>query len=270
MLEVGDGAITLTPSGVAAFRRCGFQQLWLREQGEGPRACFETPAAARGRSLHAALAEFHRNGGAATQSLAELHRLLRCSWLRQGYPDAEEERIARLRSEQELATYYETFGYDEGTLATERTWSFYRVLDGVPTHWCGRLDWLRREPGGGLEVIDWKSGAAWMTPEALADDPAPVLYARLGRSLAERHLNWPRVPVTFSLLCLERAEKVSVRITREMVQAAEAELAALARGLQAGDLPATEGPWCSWQGGCQVKRAGACPLFPAPPVEGEW
>ena len=44
----------------------------------------------------------------------------------------------------------------------------------------------------------------------------------------------------------------------------------LARGLECGDLAPTEGPWCGWGGGCPVRAAGQCPLFPPAQLDGEW
>lgn len=272
--RVPPAPLRLSPSRVAALRQCGRRQQWLEAHPQ-PRSFVESPASARGKSLHAALAAFHRGGGARELGLADLQRLLARHWLRDGYPDAEEERLSRLQAEADLARYYDTFGHDDGTLATERTWRFYRTLDGLLTEWHGRLDWLRRDQG--LEIVDWKSGGPPCSPEALAADPATVMYGRLARSLAEQHPGthevggWPRVPVRFSLIFLERAEKVTVEISAEMVRAAEAELAALARALLAeGPLPAAEGPWCMWNAGCPARSAGACPLFPPAPLEGEW
>src|SRR5438046_1769386 len=142
MLETATVPIRLTPSSVTALRQCGFRQIWTNE-GSGRRPPFiETAASARGKSVHAALAVFHRNGGSATYSLQALRAVLARRWVREGYPDEEEERLARLRSEDELEAYYETFGAEGGTLATERTWSFYRELDGMRTEWLGRLDWV--------------------------------------------------------------------------------------------------------------------------------
>jgi hypothetical protein len=262
--------IRLTPSGVAALRQCGHRELWLREHPRKRVPFQESAASARGKSLHAALALFHGTGGAEERGPEELKRLLGRCWVREGYPDEEEERLSRLQCEAMLEAYYPVFGSDGGTLATERTWSFFRDLEGLRTEWYGRLDWVREAPEGGLEVVDWKARGQRLSPEALAADPVSVMYARLARSLAEREWGWAGGPVRFSLVYLGEAgaEKVSVPITRERVREAEAELARLARGLQAGRLAATEGVWCSW--GCPVQAAGECALFPAVAVEGEW
>jgi RecB family exonuclease len=270
-MQIEQEIVKLTPSLVAALRQCALHATWQRAHPEARPVFAETPATARGKSLHGALAEFHRQGGAETQTLADLRRLLGELWVREGYPDAEEEQLARLRCEAELDTYYEVFGRDGGTLATERSYSFYRNLGEVRTEWFGRIDWLRTLPEGrGIEVVDWKTHGRTVPPESLAADPVTVMYGRLARALAQRQLGWTGGPVRFSLLFLDRAEKVSVDLTREMVQAAEAELARLAHGLRHGGLPPGEGPWCFWQGGCPVRLAGECPLFPAPTEEGEW
>lgn len=269
MPETRNVTLRLTPSLVTALARCGHRELWLRRQ-PGTAPFVETAASSRGKSLHAALAAFHRQGGAAALSAAGLHELLARHWARASYPDAEAERLARRCSEAELERYYHAFGADAGTLATERSWTLHRELEGLRTEWHGRLDWLRQADDGSLEVIDWKTCQQVPSPEALAADPAAMLQARLARALAARQRNWPTRPVRVSYLYLGTAEKVSVVVTREMIRAAEAELARLARGLRRRDLPATEGPWCAWNGGCPVQQAGQCPLFPPPELVGEW
>jgi RecB family exonuclease len=270
MTTVQSDVLKLTSSLVNALGQCGFQQSWLRRHPQPRHPFQETPTTAIGKSVHAALAELHRRGGARALSLADLHRLLARNWVREGYPDAEEERLARLRAEADLAAYYDRFGADDGTIATERSWSFYRELDGLRTEWFGRMDWVREHPEGGIEVVDWKTWAQLPTSEAVAADPVTVMYGRLGRHLAQRLLGWPGGPVRFSLLFVGQAEKVTVSITRELVREAEAELTRLAHGLADGTLAPQEGPWCAWQGGCPVRNAGQCPLFPAVEEEGEW
>jgi RecB family exonuclease len=269
-MQTGHATLKLTPSLLSALRQCGHQTLWLRDHPERRRAFVETPASARGKAMHGALAEFHRMGGAPVFSPGELKSLLRFYWTGEGHADPEEERLALLQCETELEAYYERFGRDGGTLAVERSWSLLRDLDGLRTEWAGRMDWVRELPGGGLEVLDWKSGARNASPESLAADPITVVYGRLGRDMARRQMSWAGREVRFTLVFLGTAEKVSVQITREMVETAEAELARLARGLERGGLPAAEGAWCAWGGGCPVRAAGQCPLFPPAELDGEW
>ena len=260
--------IKLTPTRVASLRQCGFQPLWLRDHPEHRRAFTETPASARGKALHAALAEFHRMGGAETYTPTDLNALLRFYWPSEGFTDAEEERLAQLQCEADLKQYYARCGRTSGTLAVERSWTLLRDLDGRRTEWAGRMDWVRELPGGGLEIVDWKTGGRPATAEILAADPVTILYARLGRDMARRQFSWAGREIRFAHVYLGSGEKLSVQITREMVEAAEAELSRLARGLESGDLPPAEGPWCQW--GCPVKAAGACPLFPPAALDGEW
>ena len=270
-MQVRTATVKLTPSGVTAMRQCGHRESWLRAHPSIRPAFQETAATARGKSLHAALAAFHTIGEVAPRGLHDLKELLARNWISEGYADPEEERLARLRSEEELEAYYRAFGRDSGTLATERTWSLFRDLDGLRTEWTGRLDWVRLLPEGVLEVVDWKSGGQMRVSEALAADPATVLYGRLGRSLARFVTEWPGGEVRFSLIFLSHgSRKISVSITREMVERAEAELAELARSLRSGRFSAAEGPWCAWNGGCPARAVGECPLFPQAQVDGEW
>lgn len=269
-MQTSTTLVKLTPSLVGGLRRCGRQTVWLRERPERRPPFVESAASARGKALHGALAEFHRMGGAAAFTKAELKSLLRFYWTGEGYPDPEEQRLAQMQCDVELETYYDRFGRETGTLAVERSWALLRDLDGLRTEWAGRMDWVRELPNGGLEVVDWKSGGQTLAEPAVAADPATVIYARLGRDLARRQMGWAGKEIRFSLVFLGTAEKLSVVITRDMVAAAEEELTRLARGLGQGDLPAAEGAWCEWSGGCPVRRAGACPLFPPAELDGEW
>lgn len=270
-MQVERSSVRITPSLVNTARQCGHRLAWERRHPELRRPFVKTAATARGDAVHAALAEFHRTGGAAAHSFEDLRGLLARCWSPEPYADDEECRVARLQCETELEAYYERFGGDAGTLATERTWSLLRDLDGLCTEWSGRLDWVREtDPGQALEVVDWKTGGQVPSEEALAADPAVVIYSRLAHHLVRRQRGWSARQVAFSLLFVPQLRKVTVRVTREVVRAAESELAVLARGFLAGELPVVEGPWCQW-GPCPVREAGECPLFPAPELdEGEW
>ncbi len=272
MIEL-EGVVRLSPSLVTGARQCGFRQAWLRCRPKQP--FIETPLTAKSKSMHAALAQFHRRGGAATQDLDALLRFLRREWLGEPFSDPEEDRLARLECEAVLATYYALHGRDGGTLATEKSWNLLRPLGDHQTEWWGRMDWVRERPEGGIEVVDWKSKSHVPSPEALAEDPVTVMYARLAREFYERRTGRTEGRVWFSHLYLdpEQPRKVSVAVSREMVRAAEAELRVLTDGLVEGALPPAEGPWCEWGGGCPVRAAGECPLYPGaegPTEVGEW
>jgi len=122
--------------------------------------------------VHQVLERFH-TGGAASGTLPELLGLLEAGWRRGGFGDSEEERQLRAKATQALLRYHERFKGEEcEPVWFERAFSFSLG----PHLLRGRVDRVDRLPGGGYELIDYKTGRPKSATQ-LRDDVQLSLYA---------------------------------------------------------------------------------------------
>jgi DNA helicase-2/ATP-dependent DNA helicase PcrA len=110
-------------------------------------------------------------------TLAELLELLDVAWRRSGMGDGARERELLGKARAALRRYHERLREEPAQpLWFERAFAF----DLGPHHVRGRVDRVDRLPGGGWELIDYKTGYA-KTAEQLDDDIQLSLYAIAAR-----------------------------------------------------------------------------------------
>jgi RecB family exonuclease len=151
--------------------------------------------------MHAALQEFHEQGGTETQPVEQLLQKLETSWVGAGYASPEEQAARMDQGQQMLAGYYQAEEERPAeTLFLERMLSLPQddfVL-------VGRVDRVDRRPDGMLEVVDYKSGSYLPTTEELQEDLAVGIYQLLtGRAL-------DAVPIMGTIYNLRSNETVSI------------------------------------------------------------
>ncbi|MEA2227276.1 MAG: ATP-dependent helicase UvrD/PcrA, partial [Solirubrobacteraceae bacterium] len=94
-------------------------------------------------------------------------------WRRGGFGDSEEEKQLQIKAEQALIRYHErNTGSDAEPVWFERSFSFKLG----PHVLRGRVDRVDRLPGGGHELIDYKTGRP-KTQAQLREDVQLALYA---------------------------------------------------------------------------------------------
>ncbi|MCX6344684.1 MAG: PD-(D/E)XK nuclease family protein [Armatimonadetes bacterium] len=159
-----------------------------------------------GASLHRTLEEFHKEGGAETQSPEQLVEKLHTAWTSQGYASREEEQ-QRLGAAAELLENYHKEYLVEGvqTLFTEKQLKW----DMGEFYLIGRLDRADEHPNGLLEIIDYKSGRMSVAEEEIRNDLAMNIYAYLAsKCYPDRH-------VAATIYCLRSGEKATAEFTDE-------------------------------------------------------
>ena len=114
------------------------------------------------------------NGSSSpTPGLPELLGLLDAGWRRGGFGDSEEERQLRGKATSAMTRYHERFRGE----AAEPVWFERPFQFKLGRHLLrGRVDRVDRLPGGGYELIDYKTGRP-KSAAALADDVQLSLYA---------------------------------------------------------------------------------------------
>jgi DNA helicase II / ATP-dependent DNA helicase PcrA len=174
----GEGLV-LSASDVETYRRCPLRYKFARvlkiptEQTQSQRF---------GIVVHQVLERFHaaeeeREGDRQHGTLQELLDLLDAAWRRAGLGEGPQERELREKARRALTRYHERLRVQPAQpLWFERSFTF----DLGPHHVRGRVDRVDRLPGGGYELIDYKTGYP-KTPEELGEDIQLSLYAVAAR-----------------------------------------------------------------------------------------
>ena len=124
--------------------------------------------------VHQVLERFHGSAGSSNE---EMMRLLALAWRRGGFTDSDEERQLREKARVALTRYQERLEQDGGEPRWfERSFNFPLGRN----HIRGRVDRIDALPGGGYELIDYKTGVP-KRAEQLRDDVQLALYALAAR-----------------------------------------------------------------------------------------
>jgi DNA helicase-2/ATP-dependent DNA helicase PcrA len=124
--------------------------------------------------VHQVLERFHGSGSSSND---EMMRLLSLAWRRGGFTDSDEERQLREKARVALTRYQERLEQDGGEPRWfERSFNFPLGRN----HIRGRVDRIDALPGGGYELIDYKTGVP-KRAEQLRDDVQLALYALAAR-----------------------------------------------------------------------------------------
>jgi DNA helicase-2/ATP-dependent DNA helicase PcrA len=164
----GDGLV-LSATDIETYRTCPLKYKFAR--------VFRIPSEPTlnqrfGILVHQVLERFHQ-GGTAHGSLPELLGLLEAGWRRGGFGDSEEERQLRAKATEALLRYHERFQGD----AAEPVWFERAFAFKLGPHLLrGRVDRVDKLPGGGYELIDYKTGRPKSAAQ-LREDVQLSLYA---------------------------------------------------------------------------------------------
>jgi DNA helicase-2/ATP-dependent DNA helicase PcrA len=163
----GDGLV-LSASDIETYRTCPLKYKFAR--------VFRIPSEPTinqrfGILVHQVLERYH--AAEATPGLPELLNLLDAGWRRGGFGDSEEERQLRGKATASLVRYHDRFrDEDAEPVWFERSFSFRMG----PHLLRGRVDRVDRLPGGGYELIDYKTGRPKSAAQ-LREDVQLSLYA---------------------------------------------------------------------------------------------
>jgi DNA helicase-2/ATP-dependent DNA helicase PcrA len=167
----GDGLV-LSATDIETYRMCPLKYKFAR--------VFRIPSEPTlnqrfGILVHQVLERYHSGGPAPGREtrLPELLNLLDAGWRRGGFGDSEEERQLRAKATQALVRYHDRFrDEDAEPVWFERSFQFRMG----PHLLRGRVDRVDRLPGGGYELIDYKTGRPKSAAQ-LREDVQLSLYA---------------------------------------------------------------------------------------------
>jgi RecB family exonuclease len=206
-----------------------------------------SPALAFGDSLHRALYRFHDRPVPVAPSLEELHEMLEGEWTSDGYRDASEEELYREHGHQVLTEYHKA-NADSFRIPAALEHRFTVHVEGVEL--SGMIDRMDRIPGGGYEIIDYKTSRR-LPPKAVVDrDLQLSLYYLAANEI------WGIEPERLTLYYLLPGERMTTFRTQADAEDLRRRIATVAERIAAGKFEPRQNPLCDW---CDFQRV--CPLY---------
>jgi RecB family exonuclease len=254
-----------TPSKLAAYEECPRRYRFTYVDRPTPPKGPPWAHNSLGASVHTAL-RYYFDLPPARRSPAELARLLKATWVGDGYRDPAQQREAFDRALGWLQRYVDEREPDFQPLAAERT-----VAMKTPVlAFSGRVDRID-EVDGELVIVDYKSGRSELDSDDARGSRALALYAvatgRMFRRPCSR-VELHHLP-TGTVAAHEHSEESLARHVRRAEQTAGDVVAAEKDVVAGADpdeaFPATPGAICGW---CDYRRV--CPVGSARPGNESW
>jgi RecB family exonuclease len=236
--------VRLSYSSINTYETCPAK---YRFQYEERLPTASSPALTFGDVLHRALFRFHDRPVPVAPSLEELQGFLDDEWSDEGYRDPGEESLYRDHARQVLTDYYRE-NSAQFRIPAALEFRFTIEVEGVAL--SGVIDRMDRIPGGGYEIIDYKTGRR-LPPQARIDQDLQlsVYY------LAAKEI-WGIEPEKLTLYFLLPGQRMTTTRTAADADALRRRIATVSERIAAGKFEPRQNPLCDW---CDFQAR--CPLF---------
>jgi len=206
-----------------------------------------SPALTFGDVLHRTLYRFHNRPVPVAPSLDELLEMLESEWTGDGFRDPSEEQLYLDHARQILADYHrENVGSFRIPAALE--FRFTVEVEGVQLN--GMIDRMDRIPGGGYEIIDYKTNRR-LPPKAVVDrDLQLSLYYLAAREI------WGIEPERLTLYYLLPGQRMTTFRTPADAEELRRRIGTVAERIAARMFEPRQNPLCDW---CDFQQV--CPLY---------
>jgi putative RecB family exonuclease len=206
-----------------------------------------SPALAFGDSLHQALHRFHSRPVPVAPSVDELQEMLESVWVRDGFSDPSEERMYLDHGRQVLAQYHRE---NAPTYRIPAALEFRFTIDIEGVQLAGVIDRMDRIPGGGYEIIDYKTNRRLPPQERIDRDLQLSIYAVAAKEV------WGIEPERLTLYYLLPGQRMSTTRTAADAEDLRRRIGTVAERIGAGMFEPRENPLCDW---CEFQAL--CPIF---------
>ena len=189
-----------------------------------------------GISIHNTLHDFYANLMFGEVSLEKLLEMYEKNWNPLGYVDEEHRRL-RFESGKELLKKFwkDNKKLKNKPVALEK--SFKLKIDGVP--FIGKIDRIDPLIGGGVEIIDYKTGNSKDQKEVDKDDQVSFYAVAAKEALG---LN----PKKLTLYFVETGEKISTTRTDKQLEEKKLEAKEVMQNIRDGKFQPNPGMHCKW------------------------
>jgi DNA helicase-2/ATP-dependent DNA helicase PcrA len=189
-----------------------------------------------GSTIHDTLKDFHTAEMIEEVSLGKLLEMYEKNWQPAGYMSAEH-RETRFGEGKELLKRYHKDNKKEKVkpLAIEKSFNVW--IGG--TKFFGRIDRIDELSGGGVEVVDYKTGQA--KDQKFVDKDDQVTFYAIG---VKEALGFN--PKKLTLHFVGTGEKISTTRTEEHFKEAKKEVTGIIKDIKSGEFKASPGRHCDW------------------------
>jgi RecB family exonuclease len=200
-----------------------------------------------GDSLHRALHLFHNRPVPIAPPVGELLEMLEACWVSDGFVDASEERTYVDHGRQVLTQYHRE-NAEVYRIPAALEFRFTIDVEGVAL--SGVIDRMDRIPGGGYEIVDYKTNRR-LPPQARIDQDLQLsIYHMAAREI------WGIEPERLTLYYLLPGQRMTTVRTPRDVDELRRRIGIVAERIEAGKFEPQQNPLCDW---CEYQRL--CPLF---------
>ena len=243
-LETATPKMRLSYSSLSTYETCPakFRFQYQERLPTGP-----SPALSFGDSLHKALRRFHDRPVPVAPSLPELQEFLQDEWVTEGYRNPEEEALYLDHGRHVLAQYHRE-NAEQFRIPAALEFRFAIDVEGVQV--SGVIDRMDRMPGGGYEIIDYKTSRR-LPPKSVVDKDLQLsVYHMAAREV------WGIEPERLTLYYLLPGQRMTTSRTPADADELRRRIATAAERIEAGKFEPRANPLCDW---CDFQSR--CPLF---------
>jgi DNA helicase-2/ATP-dependent DNA helicase PcrA len=226
-------ALQLSASSMEAFQTCPMKYKWghVYKLSGGPSA-----ALTFGAVMHECVKHFfiwkQQDG---TFPVERMEEFLGDRWRSIGFEDAYQEERYRVSALEQLRRFYEKNIHPDVTILAQEAWFKFQLGDVMIR---GRIDQMNEEPGGAVELIDYKTGRAKEQQDADKSLQLSV-YALAG------HEFFHRPPTRLAFYNLINGEKVITERTATALEFDRELIAQIARDIRQRRFPPKKNYFCS-------------------------
>jgi superfamily I DNA/RNA helicase/RecB family exonuclease len=232
----GDGSLSLSASDLDLYLTCPLKYKFSRVFGIPQEPTINQRF---GILIHNVLERFHKEGGEESdeEGLRRLMDLFEAGWRRTGFGSSDDELQFRDRAREAMRLYWERESESEG----EPVWLERKFDIRIGEHHVrGRVDRVDRLPGGGHELIDYKTGER-KSEAALESDLQLALYRLAAREA------WDVEAKSGSYYYVLDAEKVAAPVRPDDAERVERTVLQVGEGVIGQDFEPRPSPTvCSW------------------------
>jgi RecB family exonuclease len=190
-----------------------------------------------GDSLHRALHLFHNRPVPVPPSIGELHDMLEASWVSEGFGDASEEQTYRDHGRQVLSQYHRE-NAENYRIPAALEFRFTIEVEGVAL--SGVIDRMDRIPGGGYEIVDYKTNRRLPPQSRIDQDLQLSIYHMAAKEI------WGIEPERLTLYYLLPGQRMTTVRTPSDIDELRRRIAIVAERIEAGKFEARQNPLCDW------------------------
>ena len=234
----------LSYSAISTYELCPAK---YRFQYEDRLPTSTSPALSFGDSLHRALYRFHDRPVPVAPPLEELYELLDLEWVADGYRDPSEERTYLDHARSVLADYHRE-NAPSYRIPAALEFRFSIEIEGVQIN--GVIDRMDRLPGGGYEIIDYKTGRRLPPKQQVDQDLQLSVYYLAAKEI------WGIEPERLTLYYLLPRQRMTTFRSEADADDLRKRIATVAERIGAGKFDPKPNPLCDW---CDFQAR--CPVF---------